>query len=372
VNTATAGLPGTLLFEEHVALGAKMAPFAGFMMPIHYGSTLREHEAARSAAAVFDTSHMGEFRINGPSAKDDLERLLSCDIASIPEGRCRYGLLCNDEGGVLDDLLVYRLAPDSFMLVVNAGTRSRDFAWIRDRASGTTTLVDESDRTAKVDLQGPASPRMLRDMLAGSVADFGFYSFRSSVFDGSPVLVSRTGYTGEIGFEIYGDMDTIRRFWRSCLDRGAVPAGLGARDTLRLEMGMPLYGHELSENRNAAESGFTRSISPTKHFIGSEAIRACPSGSSLLTGIGMEGRRAARAGDAVLLPDGSKIGSVTSGSFAPSLGRAVAMAYVDRAWAGPGQRVFVKNPRENLAGSVERMPFYRKATGRMPIDGFLS
>jgi len=361
----------TPLFAEHTALGAKMAPFAGFMMPMRYSGILREHEAARRSAAVFDTSHMGEILVEGPTAAADLEGLLSCDVASLPAGRCRYGLMCNDAGGVIDDLLVYRMAAESFMLVVNAGTFGKDLAWLRSRASAPTTVRDLQERTAKIDLQGPASPRILASLVPGSLSGFAFYSFRHSVFDGCPVIVSRTGYTGEIGFEIYGEPDVIVRFWRSCLAAGAAPAGLGARDTLRIEMGMPLYGHELSEERNAAESGFTRSLSPTKKFVGSAAIRDRAAKRSVLAGIAMDGRSAARSGDRLFSTGGAPAGVVTSGSYAPSMAKAVAMGYVALEWSEPGTRIVVGTDRGNLAGTVERTPFYGKATGRMPIENFL-
>ena len=360
----------TALFDEHVALGARMAPFSGFLMPIQYTGTLREHEATRTAATLFDTCHMGEFRVSGPVAEADLERLLSCDVASLSPGRCRYGLLCNEDGGVLDDLLVYRLAPDAFMLVVNAGTRAKDFRWIQARISHSTVLSDLGADTAKLDLQGPVSPRILRGLVPESLTGFGFYSFRRATFCGRPILVSRTGYTGEIGFELYCAPDTVRGLWRACMTAGAIPAGLGARDTLRLEMGMPLYGHELSEQRNAAESCFTRAISMTKHFVGSEAVRSIPAKRSALAGIGMAGRRAARAGDTVCA-DGKRVGTVTSGSYAPSLGRAVAMAYVDRPWDAPGTAVIVMGTRDELEGVVETMPFYSRGTAREDIDRFL-
>ncbi len=361
----------TELYETHVALGARMAEFGGFLMPIQYEGIIREHQAARTNAALFDTCHMGEFRISGAGAFDALERLLSCDVASLRVGRCRYGLMCNGEGGVLDDLLVYRLADDAFMLVVNAGTQQADFEWISAHLTVGTQAENISDGTAKVDLQGPGSARIMQKLMADSIADMKFYTFRHNRYGGEDVLVSRTGYTGELGFEFYGAAPLARRFWQDCMELGAVPAGLGARDTLRLEMGMPLYGHELGPQRNAAEAGFSRAISQSKAFIGSDVVLDPARCSARLVGIVFDGRGAARHGDVLVDETGGEIGTVTSGSFAPSLGKAVALGYVAPACAEAGTSVAARTARQALPGTVCALPFYREATGRRPMADFL-
>lgn len=368
------GVQRTALYEAHLALGARMTPFGGFLMPLQYEGILKEHQAARTAAALFDTCHMGAMRLSGPTALPDLEALVSCDVAPLALGQCRYGLMCNPAGGVLDDLLVYRLASDAFMLVVNAATRAHDVEWVRAHRSTGTRLEDLCGRLFKVDLQGPGSPRIMRAVSERPIDGLGFYRFVRSRFAGRDVIVSRTGYTGEIGFEFYVEdsPETAVAFWSLCLELGARPAGLGARDTLRLEMGLPLYGHELAEDINAGESGFDRALSVAKRYVGCDAVRSAAAGGRRLVGIALDGRRSARRGDLLSGAGGETIGVVTSGSFAPSLGRAVALAYVARERGRPGTPVAARTGRgEALAGAVAPLPFYRQATGRRPIGEFL-
>ena len=361
----------TFLYDSHVELGARMAPFGGFEMPIQYAGILDEHNATRSGATVFDTCHMGEFRVRGNSALADLERLITCNIGSIENGRCRYGILCNEQGGALDDLLVYRQGVEEFMLVVNAGTQQRDFQWLADQLSADTVLENISSRTGKIDLQGPDAPEIAQDLLADPIDDMVYYSFRKADFEGAPVLVSRTGYTGEVGFEFYAAPGTTVKLWQACLAHGANPAGLGARDTLRLEMGMPLYGHELSEDRNVAQLGFDRAIAGDKDFIGSDRVTAPDATPVVLCGIEFPGRRAAREGDSVMDAGGGDVfGEVTSGSFAPSLGYAVALAYVDKSFATPGAAVRVRHGRKEIDGKITELPFYKDGTARKKLSRF--
>lgn len=362
----------TFLYESHVALGARMAPFGGFEMPIQYKSIVDEHRATRTSATVFDTCHMGEFRIHGRNAAADLEKLVTCDIATLDTKRCRYGLLCNEQGGALDDLLVYRYDSDDFMLVVNAGTQERDFAWIAERLSADSYITNQSARTGKIDLQGPGAPRLAQSLLEQPIDGMVFYSFDFNSFNGAPVTVSRTGYTGEVGFEFYSTPGTTLQLWEACLEAGAMPAGLGARDTLRLEMGMPLYGHELAEDRNVGEAGFDRAVSTTKKFIGADRIRESSPGEQQLCGIAFTGRRAARETDHVFAPDGEqRIGQITSGSYAPSLEYAVALAYINTDDVVIGTNVRVKRGRKELAGKIVELPFYKQATGRKKLSRFL-
>jgi len=361
----------TVLYDKHVALGAGMTEFGGYLMPVQYEGILREHESARRGAALFDTCHMGELCMKGDTAAADLEQLLTCRISDLPEGRCRYGLMCNDRGGVVDDLIVYRIEQGSFMLVVNAGNRQKDLEWIESHASSETAVLDVSDVTAKLDLQGPASPGIAQHLLDKPVDKLCYFTFMSNAYHGRELLVSRTGYTGEIGFEIYVEPDLALDLWDLCLADGAVPAGLGARDTLRLEMGMPLYGHELNEERSAAESGFTRSIAPDKHFIGSNIVLDRGAHGAVLVGIALDGRGAAREGDSVHAEGKGKVGVVTSGSFAPSLGCAVALGYVETGHIGVGEQLTINGTRHILAGTVKELPFYRKGTARKAMATFL-
>jgi aminomethyltransferase len=361
----------TPLYEAHVDLGAKMAPFGGYDMPIQYEGIIAEHNATRQGATVFDTCHMGEFRITGATAVADLERLISAPIGSMETGQCRYGLFCNEAGGVIDDEITYRMGPEEFMIVVNAGTQEQDFEWILSKVSAGTKVENLSEATAKLDVQGPGAPKIVQAMLEQALAGMKYYRFAENRYRGERVLVSRTGYTGEIGFEIYCPSEMARTMWDDCLSRGIKPAGLGARDTLRLEMGYPLYGHELSADRNAAESGFERSIASDKDFVGSSVVLDPGTSRERLVGLLFAERRAARQGDAVLNAQGEHIGTVTSGSFGPSVGTAVAMAYVKKELAVSGTSVQVSTGRATLWAKVHDVPFYAEATARKALAGFL-
>ncbi len=361
----------TPLHEKHIALGARMAPFGGFEMPISYDGIIAEHTATRTAAAVFDTCHMGEFRISGENAAADLDALLSSAVASMEPGQCRYGLICNPQGGVIDDEITYRMGEREFFMVVNAGTQEGDFAWIRDHLSPGTTIENLSNSTAKLDIQGPHSARIMQQLMQESLEGMRFYRFRHNHYKGEEVLISRTGYTGEIGFEVYCSPELGLALWDEVLARDVKPAGLGARDTLRLEMGLPLYGHELSTSRNAAECGFMRSIADNKEFIGSPVVLDPSRRTQRLVGFELEGRRSAREGDTVCDGSGKEVGVVTSGSFGPSVGTSIALGYVDTALAEPGTRLQVRTARAALAATVVKTPFYREATGRRPLKEYL-
>lgn len=368
--TASEECRKTALYERHKKLDARMTSFGGFWMPAQYGGILSEHLAARSAAGVFDTCHMGEFRLAGRGALAALELLVSCDLASVSPGQCRYGLMCNPGGGVIDDLVVYRLSEREFMVVVNAATLKGDYEWIAAHLPDDCEVSDISEETAKIDLQGPKSPRIVQKIMDRQIDGLKYYEFGKNSFNGRPVLLSRTGYTGEVGFEAYGDPETVCLLWDLFLEEGAVPCGLGARNTLRLEMGYPLYGHEWSSSRNAAQSGMKRHISEAKRFIGCEALRNGRDPEERLVCMAIEGRRAARDGCRILSDNGRTIGSVTSGSFAPSLGHAIAMGYVESSYSKAGTGIVAETP-EKLKGHLTAPPFYRGGTARDPIEKFL-
>lgn len=356
----------TPLAAEHVALGAKMVPFAGWNMPVQYGEgILAEHLHTRNAVSLFDICHMGEFRLKGEGSAELLDRALARSVADQKEGSCRYNFLLNEQGGAIDDLIVYRISANEFFIVVNASRRELDFKTLSGRLGSSVVLTDESDRTAKLDLQGPlASEVLVRLGIPAEVLPKYYHFTRVKLF-GTDVLLSRTGYTGELGFELYFDASKAVEFWRGILADAAVkPAGLGARDTLRLEMGYPLYGHELNEATTPVEAGFGAMLkldSSARSFFGSDALRGRAPAKQLV-GLVLEGRRAAREGAPVLL-DGRKVGSVTSGTFAPSLGVAVAMAYVDADAAG--SRTFSLDlQRVVIQGANTPLPFYQKGTAR--------
>ena len=366
-----AGMKKTFLYDTHLSLNAKMAPFGGYEMPIHYEGILAEHFATRNKATVFDTCHMGEFLITGANAARDLDKILSCPVASIKIGQCRYGFICNHNGGVLDDQIVYRFEENDFFMVVNASTQDSDFEWIKSNISSGTSVKNLSRKTGKIDFQGPLSAKIIKQLLKLPIDDLKYYHWMHNFYNNKKIILSRTGYTGEIGFEIYLDEKQTKKFWDDCLFLGAKPAGLGARDTLRLEMGYPLYGHELGESRNAAESGYTRAIAADKQFIGSPVVLNPGCAHDALCGIRIEGRRTARNGDSICDSSGAVIGSVTSGSFSPSLVCAIAMGYVKKDHCGIGTRLVINTGKTELTGTVTETPFYKQATARKNLSEFL-
>jgi aminomethyltransferase len=365
------GMKKTVLHPVHLSLNARMSMFAGYDMPLRYaGGILAEHAAARGGAALFDTCHMGEFMLCGVSAAADLDRLLTNDVGNMPVGACRYGFLCNNTGGVIDDLVTYRLAESEFMIVVNATGETGDFEWIKERVSAGTTVEDVSQATAKIDLQGPKSPKIAAALLKYPLDGLKYYRFMRNSYGNAEVIVSRTGYTGELGFEIYCPAEAVGGFWNDCVNGGAVPAGLGARDILRLEMGYPLYGHELSADRNAAQSGFAHAISKNKPFIGSANVLDPSQRNQHLMGISIDGRRTARSGDTVTVGDRTA-GTVTSGCFSPTLGYAIALAYIDKECAGIDTTVSIISGKNELSGKISPTPFHKKGTVRGDINLYL-
>lgn len=362
----------TVLHDAHVKLGAKMAPFGGFVMPIQYEGIVAEHNATRTGATLFDTCHMGEFKVWGDTAAQDLDRIISSDIEGLVIGKCRNGFFCNEQGGVNDDLIVYRFAENEFMIVVNAATQEADFAWLTSHLSDTTNARNISETTGKIDLQGPKAPSVMQEVTDIDLSAMKFYDHVECTIDGIRVLISRTGYTGEIGFEIYSSVDKTEQLWDLFLGKdGVMPAGLGARDTLRLEMCFPLYGHELSADRNAAESGFMRLISERGGFIGADIVLDTTKRNQTLVALAFSSRRTARGGETIKGPDGTPIGVVTSGSFGPSVGTAIGLGYVNIDQARQGNDVTVVTERSELTATIVAKPFYNEGTARKAIRRFL-
>ncbi|MFH0909661.1 MAG: glycine cleavage system aminomethyltransferase GcvT [bacterium] len=357
----------TPLYDNHVALGARMAAFGGWDMPIQYEGILTEHERTRTRATIFDICHMGEFDLRGPTAETDLERLLTMNVASIRTGQCRYGYLLREDGSPLDDLTCYRRANDHFMLVVNAGTHEGDAAWITSQLSPGTTFTDISPTTGKLDIQGPTSRADMERAFGVHLPDLTYFGFTDIALLGSPCTLSRTGYTGEWGYELYMPRAETRRFWDMLLAKGDIkPGGLGCRDTLRLEVGYPLYGHELGPGRTPVAAARGAFLDTKKEFIGRAACvhdleKGCP---RYLAGLKLASRRAARAHDRVEL-DGKAVGEITSGSLAPSLGVAVALAYLDAPLCQAGQAVRIPvQGGKSLNATVVELPFYKNGTAR--------
>lgn len=355
----------TPLNAWHHAQGAKMGPFAGWEMPIQYAGILAEHLHTRTAASVFDICHMGEFRITGQGAAAALARAVTHNVETLAVGRCCYGFLLNERGGILDDLIVYRQGEEDFMLVVNGACVATDFATVRARIPAPITVEDISSRTAKIDLQGPASLEVLEDLLKENFHDLRYFSFRESRFAGGALLVSRTGYTGELGYELYLEGDRALELWEALLRHRLVkPAGLGARDTLRLEAGLPLYGHELDCAHTPVEAGMERMLTSGAPYVGKTGAWRVE---QVLLPLRIDGRRTGRGGDELLLPDGTVAGKVTSGSYAPSLGYCVAFAWVDRAYAATEQFV-IRAARTSLSAERATLPFYTQGTARKKLS----
>ena len=354
----------TPLTSWHEAQGAKMAPFAGWLMPIQYEGILAEHLHTRKHAGIFDICHMGEFRIEGPGATEALSRAVSHNLETLAPGKCRYGFLLTEKGGVLDDGIIYRFGPDSFMAVVNAACAPGDLATLRARLPESIRITDISAETGKVDLQGPDSLDVLEKIMGENFHDLGYFSFRESKWQGVPVLVSRTGYTGELGYELYLPTDKTEAFWKALLaDERVKPVGLGARDTLRLEAGLPLYGHDLDEEHMPAEAGMARMMTSQADYVGREGAQTVR---EVLVPLQIEGRRAARHGDVLALPGGEAVGRITSGSFAPSLGYVIAFAWVAAAHADKEDFV-VRASRTELPAKKVEIPFYKEGTARKKL-----
>ncbi len=365
-------LKHTPLHEEHLRLDAKIVPFAGWAMPVQYPSGIRaEHEAVRGAAGLFDVSHMGEFHIEGPEALALLRTVCANDAAALEVGQAQYSALLTDEGALIDDLLVYRTGDEAWLLVVNASNLEVDRTWILSHAEGLElTFDDRSDETALLAIQGPASSGIVARLTEVDLDSIGFYRFARGEVAGVPCLIARTGYTGEDGFELYHDAGDAPGLWRALLEAGApdglIPAGLGARDTLRLEVGYPLYGNDLDREHSALESGLGWVVKLDREpFIGRDALlRQKEEGvTRRLVGIRLEGKGFPRSGYPVVVGD-EEVGVVTSGTMSPSLGEGIALAYLPLEHAEPGTRVAVRIRGRDLEGTVVRPPFYRDGSLR--------
>ena len=357
----------TPLAETHRRLGARMVEFAGFEMPVQYRSILEEHAAVRERAGLFDVSHMGQIHLRGPQAVAAAERLVSCPVASLRPGRVRYGLLCNEAGGVVDDVTVYRLAEDALFFCVNAANLEKDARWIGDHAGG-ARVEDRSDATGLLALQGPASLAVLERAGGPSMASLRRFRFVEGAVAGVPTLISRTGYTGSDGFELYVAAERVVALWEALLEAGRplglVPAGLGARDTLRLEAALPLYGHELDDSTTPLEAGLDRFVKLAQGgFIGAEALAAAQAKGRqrALVGFVLEERGIARAGHE-LLASGRRVGHVTSGAPSPTLGKSIGLGYVPPAFVELGTRLDVAIRERVVPAHVVETPFVRAAS----------
>ncbi|MEA2063226.1 MAG: glycine cleavage system aminomethyltransferase GcvT [Gemmatimonadota bacterium] len=362
------GLKKTPLHKPHLEAGGRMVPFAGWEMPVSYGSITGEHQAVRTGAGLFDVSHMGRFRLSGPRAGQTLDYLVTGSATALEEGRWIYTLLLNERGTVLDDLLAGFFGGD-FLLVVNAANSQSDFRHMEHRmarfGSG-ATLTDESDLTAMPAVQGPESRALLERVLGLNLSALGFYRMMEAGWEGARLLVSRTGYTGELGYEVFVPSHLAGNLWRCLLDQGAVPCGLGARDTLRLEMGYPLYGHELDEDHTPLEAGLGWVVDLEKEdFIGKTALAGQKKQGvkRLLRGVRSTGRAFPRPGYR-LTHQGREAGTILSGGPSPSLGYGIGTAYLPKELANPGTVLEMELRGRTAPVTVVKFPFYNKGTAR--------
>jgi aminomethyltransferase len=363
----------TPLLECHQAAGARMVPFSGWNMPVQYkDGILAEHKHTREKVGLFDICHMGEFRVTGPGALEALDSIFARPVFNQRVGLCRYNFLLNKDGKVMDDLIVYRLAEDDFFIVVNAGTRAGDSEMIQSQLPEDVVFEDVSELTAKLDLQGPLAAEVLAQ--AGLKADElpAYFNWGEVLINDIPVLISRTGYTGELGFELYFDVDDAVEMWDYLLSFDVVkPIGLGARDTLRLEVGYALYGHELTEEYTPLDAGYGPMLKlkdfPERKFTGREALESGEPKYKLVA-ITLEGRRAARAGADIFNMEEVKIGTVTSGAFGPSIEVAVAMGYINSdSPQDIGDEVLLSAGRATIKGVITELPFYKDGTVRKKL-----
>ncbi|MDE7459199.1 MAG: glycine cleavage system aminomethyltransferase GcvT [Muribaculaceae bacterium] len=351
-------LKKTCLHDLHTGLGALMSPFGGFDMPIQYAGIEEEHRAVRNDCGVFDVSHMGEVAVSGPDAERFVNHIFTNDVTGMCAGKVIYGMMLHPTGGVVDDLLVYKRGENDFFLVINASNIDKDVDWIVSHAEGYDVKIDhQSDRWAELAVQGPNSEKMMLDVLGLDGSDLGFYTFKTI----GDVIVSRTGYTGEDGFEIYADAETIREYWQKLIDAGVQPCGLGCRDTLRFEAGLPLYGDELADDITPIEAGLGIFVKLDKpEFIGRDALAAqkAEGPARKIVGIEVEGQAIARHGYEVLDAEGRVVGSVTTGYHSITLDRNIAMALVEAASAALGTQLQVKVRRKVFPATVIKKRFY--------------
>lgn len=386
----------TPLRERHEALGASFTDFGGWQMPVRYTSDLAEHHAVRQAAGIFDISHMAEFLVTGEFAGEFLDYSLAGRLSAMSVGRAKYSLMLADDGGIIDDVIVYRLADDRFLVIANAGNRGfvdaafasrvRSFPSILEREQPALTAAEErsfagfigdrgvdvedvSDEYALLAVQGPAAEAVVSSTegisdLSVAWSEQKYYAWADASYLGSPLLLARTGYTGEDGFELLVRAADASALWDALIEagrpHGLVPAGLAARDTLRLEAGMPLYGHELSRETTPSQAGLGRVVvSDKESFVGKGAVDAAPD-ARVLVGLVAEGKRAGRAGYAVVDEHGAVLGEITSGALSPTLGHPIAMAYLDPSSAAVGTAVFLDVRGTRIPATVTALPFYRR------------
>jgi len=355
------------LNDVHVALGAKMVPFAGFNMPVQYEGVNIEHETVRNGVGVFDVSHMGLFKISGDKALDLVQRVTSNDASVLVKGKAQYSYLPNDKGGIVDDIITYKVSDNEYLMVVNASNIDKDFEWIASHNSMKATFENLSDQYCLLAIQGPRANEAMQSLTNVDLANLKFYTFEVGTFAGKEnVIVSATGYTGSGGIEIYAKNEDIVDLWNAVLEAGAAygikPIGLAARDTLRLEMGYCLYGNEINDTTSPIAAGLGWVTKFTKDFVNSENIKADKENGVATKLIGFEliDRGIPRHDYEIVDAQGNVIGHVTSGTQSPSLGKGIGMGYVNKEFAKEGSEIYIRIRKNDVKAQVVKTPFYKK------------
>lgn len=359
-------MKNTALTHIHEALGAKMLPFAGYNMPITYEGVNAEHETVRNAVGVFDVSHMGEFFLSGPNALTLIQKVTSNDAAVLTDGRVQYSCLPNNEGGIVDDLLVYKIKDEEYLLVVNASNIEKDWNWISSHNDLGVTMVNRSDDYSLLAIQGPKAVEALQSLTSVDLASIKYYHFQIGDFAGfNDVIISATGYTGAGGFEIYCKNDQAEAIWNKVFEAGAPfgiqPIGLAARDTLRLEMGFCLYGNDINDTTSPIEAGLGWITKFNKEFTNSENLKKQKEAgvTKKLVGFEMQEKAIPRHDYEIVDANGNNIGIVTSGTMAPSLSKGIGMGYVTTENSAVDSEIFIRIRKKDVAAKVVKMPFYK-------------
>ena len=357
----------TALSAIHAALGAKMVPFAGYNMPVSYQGINLEHQTVREKVGVFDVSHMGEFFVTGPNALSLIQRVCSNDASKLEDGQAQYSCFPNEDGGVVDDLIVYRIAAEKWLLVVNASNIDKDWAWINSHNTMGASLENSSDHYSLLAIQGPKAIQAMQSLTQEDLSAIKFYTFKINTFAGvENVIISATGYTGSGGFEIYCKNTQVAKIWTKVLEAGAdwgiQPIGLAARDTLRLEMGYCLYGNDIDDTTSPLEAGLGWITKFNKDFINSESLKKQKEigVSKTLVGFELSQRGIPRQGYAIVDAQGNSIGRVTSGTMSPSMGKGIGLGYVPTALKEVGSQIHIQIRNKIVPAMVVKLPFYKK------------
>ncbi len=355
-------MKNTALTETHTALGAKMVPFAGYNMPVQYDGVNIEHEAVRTGVGVFDVSHMGEFLIEGPNALDLIQKVCSNDASKLTIGKAQYSCLPNDDGGIVDDLIVYKVKEETYLLVVNASNIEKDWNWISSKNDVGAEMKDLSEDYSLLAIQGPKAVEAMQSLSSHDLAEIKFYNFVVGDFAGiEHVIISATGYTGSGGFEIYCKNSEVKQIWDKVIEAGAKPIGLAARDTLRLEMGYCLYGNDIDDTTSPLEAGLGWITKFTKKFTNSEALEAQKKRGveRKLIAFELDERGIPRQGYDIVDGQGKKIGEVTSGTMSPSLGKGIGLGYVPKVFSSADSKINIQIRKNAVPATVVKLPFYK-------------